>query len=100
MAACYACGAPTELENATREEREAVRSLSSVPGISEESGERARRERLPGLRRRRPARVARQRGPTRTPSHDRSEGLARGSRPTTAARRERGPLPDVRRGLV
>src|SRR3989441_4010427 len=36
IAACDACGAPTELENATREEREAVGSLSSVPGISEE----------------------------------------------------------------
>ena len=36
IAACDACGAPMKLENATREEREAVRSLSSVPGISEE----------------------------------------------------------------
>jgi len=36
IAACDECGAPMKLENATREEREAVRSLSSVPGISEE----------------------------------------------------------------
>gem|GEM_PF-3556685 len=35
IAACDACGAPMRLANATFEDREAFRSLASVPGISE-----------------------------------------------------------------
>jgi len=35
IAACDACGAPLQAEPVTLEEREAVRSLTSVPGVSE-----------------------------------------------------------------
>src|SRR5207244_10826538 len=36
IATCEACGAPMKAEPVTSEEREAVHSLTSVPGISEE----------------------------------------------------------------
>src|SRR3989454_12302367 len=50
-------------------------------------------EGLPRLRRRRPAGVAGGRGPAGPPSHDRSEGPPRGSRPAAAAWCERGRCP-------
>ena len=36
IAACDACGAPMKLANATLADREAVRSLASIPGMSDE----------------------------------------------------------------
>src|SRR5207245_213424 len=62
--------------------------------------EGARPEGLPRLRRRRPTGVAGERGPAGPPSHDRSEGPPRGSRPAAAACGERGPVSDVRGGLA
>src|SRR2546428_11923953 len=49
IAACDACGAPLQAEPVTLEEREAVRSLTSVPGVSEGRAKELAARGVPGF---------------------------------------------------